>query len=219
MKKLIELRALEGWTQTDLAYRSGVVQATISKIEKGILVGYSVRNMKKLADALGVTVLDIEEFATKLARPSVTRPKKQGTITNLLDSNKPVVAVPISKKVEIEIEEATVLSVPPSLVLEVEGSAELSAAKNPPPVSAPALPRKHLGIFFEGDGASNNISYVFPHDPNKDIYWGISDEEVNKRLYTEKSWFCQAPDLEDALAQYSDFSRYSYESRGWPSRK
>jgi transcriptional regulator with XRE-family HTH domain len=75
MKKLIELRALKGWTQSDLAWRSGVPQPTISKIEKGVIEGYSVRSMKRLADTLGVTVLEIEEFAVKLSRPSVTRQK------------------------------------------------------------------------------------------------------------------------------------------------
>lgn len=66
MKNLKELRALRGWSQTELAKIAGVNQANISSIEKGHKSGYSVKTMKQLADALEVTVLDVEEFAAKI---------------------------------------------------------------------------------------------------------------------------------------------------------
>ncbi len=66
MRKLKELRALKGWSQTELAEKSGVKQANISSIELGRSNGYSVKTMKALADALEVTVLDVEEFAAKI---------------------------------------------------------------------------------------------------------------------------------------------------------
>jgi transcriptional regulator with XRE-family HTH domain len=64
--KLKEYRALKGWSQTGLAKEAGVKQSTISAIEAGNNEGFSVKTMKQLADALEVTVLDIEEFAAKI---------------------------------------------------------------------------------------------------------------------------------------------------------
>jgi transcriptional regulator with XRE-family HTH domain len=67
---LRELRALKGWSQTDLAQKSNIKQSVISTIEAGNSEGYSVKTMKALADALEITVLDVEEFATKLREKS-----------------------------------------------------------------------------------------------------------------------------------------------------
>lgn len=64
--KLKELRALRGWSQTGLAKMAGVKQSTISAIEAGTSEGFSVKTMKQLADALEITVLDVEEFAAKI---------------------------------------------------------------------------------------------------------------------------------------------------------
>lgn len=64
--KLKELRALNGLSQTELTKRTGVKQSIISAIESNTSDGYSFKTMKLLADALGVTVLDIEEFAAKI---------------------------------------------------------------------------------------------------------------------------------------------------------
>ncbi len=72
---LREHRALKGWSQTRLAEEAKVKQSVISTIEAGTSEGYSVVTMKALADALGVTVLDIEEFAAKL-REKTNRPKE-----------------------------------------------------------------------------------------------------------------------------------------------
>jgi transcriptional regulator with XRE-family HTH domain len=66
MKKLIEYRALKGISQKDLALASKINQSVISRIEKGVTEGYSVMTMKALADVLGVSPLEIEEFAVKL---------------------------------------------------------------------------------------------------------------------------------------------------------
>ena len=52
--RLKELREARGWTQTELAERSGVPQGTISKIESGKTGGIDFDNLEKLADALNV---------------------------------------------------------------------------------------------------------------------------------------------------------------------
>jgi len=64
--KLIEHRAMQGISQTELAEKAKIGQAVISRIEKGVIEGYSVKTMKRIADALGTTVLEIDEFSSKL---------------------------------------------------------------------------------------------------------------------------------------------------------
>jgi Predicted transcriptional regulators len=49
-------RERRGLSQTQLALRSGVPQATVSRIESGIRAGTGVAVLKKLALALGVSV-------------------------------------------------------------------------------------------------------------------------------------------------------------------
>jgi transcriptional regulator with XRE-family HTH domain len=49
-----ELREAKGWSQAELARRSGVPQPTISRIEAGESGSISLANLERLADALGV---------------------------------------------------------------------------------------------------------------------------------------------------------------------
>lgn len=64
--KLLMLRANKGWSQSDLAKEAEVQQGTISRIEKGETKDYSVKTMFRIAQALGVKVTDIDEFANRL---------------------------------------------------------------------------------------------------------------------------------------------------------
>jgi transcriptional regulator with XRE-family HTH domain len=52
--RLKELREGKGWSQTELARRSGVLQGTISKMESGATGGVDFEILEKLADALGI---------------------------------------------------------------------------------------------------------------------------------------------------------------------
>lgn len=61
--RLRSLRHARGLTQDELAFRSGVPQATISTLESGKVNRTSHGNMEKLAGALGVTNRDLYEAA------------------------------------------------------------------------------------------------------------------------------------------------------------
>jgi transcriptional regulator with XRE-family HTH domain len=49
------VRLEKGWTQEELARRSGVDQGTISRIENGLTRGVGLGIVERLADALGRT--------------------------------------------------------------------------------------------------------------------------------------------------------------------
>ena len=51
--RTVELRELKGWSQNELARRSGVAQSTISRMEAGDTSGVSLGVVEKLARALG----------------------------------------------------------------------------------------------------------------------------------------------------------------------
>jgi transcriptional regulator with XRE-family HTH domain len=55
-RKLAELREQFGMTQQDLATAAGVAQATISRIERGVLPQPKLDVLRRLAEALHVTV-------------------------------------------------------------------------------------------------------------------------------------------------------------------
>ncbi len=61
--KLRELRNKRGFSQTDLADKSGVPQTTISAIEKSNKLTYETA--KKLARALGVSTDELSEEVNK----------------------------------------------------------------------------------------------------------------------------------------------------------
>ncbi len=53
MLRIEELRAARNWSQAELARRSGVPQATVSRIEARKTAGISFDTLEKLAKALG----------------------------------------------------------------------------------------------------------------------------------------------------------------------
>jgi transcriptional regulator with XRE-family HTH domain len=48
------VRLQKGWTQEELARRSGVAKSTISRIESGLTRGVGLGIVERLADALGL---------------------------------------------------------------------------------------------------------------------------------------------------------------------
>ena len=54
--KVKELRQKLGWKQVTLSQKSGVPQATISRIESGRVTQPKMGQLRKLADALGITI-------------------------------------------------------------------------------------------------------------------------------------------------------------------
>jgi transcriptional regulator with XRE-family HTH domain len=55
-ERLKRLREVVGWSQNELARRSGVPRPTISDLEAGKQRGLTVANARKLARALGVSL-------------------------------------------------------------------------------------------------------------------------------------------------------------------
>ena len=53
--RLQELRERRKLSQAELARRSGVSQATVSRIEAGMTKGVDLATLERLADALGVS--------------------------------------------------------------------------------------------------------------------------------------------------------------------
>ena len=53
MLRIEELRTARNWSQAELARRSGIPQATISRIEARKTAGISFETLEKLATALG----------------------------------------------------------------------------------------------------------------------------------------------------------------------
>ena len=52
--RMVELRAVRGWTQKELAGQSHLPQATISRIESGAVKHPSTRTLEALARAFGI---------------------------------------------------------------------------------------------------------------------------------------------------------------------
>lgn len=59
MRKVMEKRLQKGWTQTELADRSGVSQSTISQIESGKREYPNVFNIRKIAKALEISIEEL----------------------------------------------------------------------------------------------------------------------------------------------------------------
>ena len=55
--RILVLRRLKGWTQGELAKRSGLDQAQISRIEGGAC--HNIDNIEKVAQGLGIGVADL----------------------------------------------------------------------------------------------------------------------------------------------------------------
>lgn len=67
LRRLERLRINRGWSQRDLAARSGVAAPTISRLETGLQSAYP-STMRKLADALGVEPGDLIDWDVELRR-------------------------------------------------------------------------------------------------------------------------------------------------------
>lgn len=50
--RLRDLRHTRGWSQSELARRSGVSQSVISRLENGVIEAVSFENLERLATAL-----------------------------------------------------------------------------------------------------------------------------------------------------------------------
>jgi transcriptional regulator with XRE-family HTH domain len=70
--RLEELRNAKGWSQAELARRSGVPQSTISRIEAGKTNSIELSNLERLASALGVNAAVLIEH-TPAPRPEKGR--------------------------------------------------------------------------------------------------------------------------------------------------
>jgi transcriptional regulator with XRE-family HTH domain len=57
-----EKRLERGWTQLELAQKSGVPQPTISQIESGNRRYPTYENIKKIAKALGINIEELTEI-------------------------------------------------------------------------------------------------------------------------------------------------------------
>jgi len=60
-EKLREARLNSGYSQTELAERAGVSQASIAMIETGARVSPHPRTLRKLAGALGIEVRELRD--------------------------------------------------------------------------------------------------------------------------------------------------------------
>lgn len=60
MHPITQYRKTLGWSQSELARRSGLHSTTISQIERGRLLPYPSQ-IKKLAKALGVYPIDLQQ--------------------------------------------------------------------------------------------------------------------------------------------------------------
>lgn len=84
-QRIVRLRENLGWSQTELARQSGVKQASLSRIERGVLKGTSTaRTFRRLAEALNVSIqylkygtLDEEQYTQNL---SMSRHEKMETV-------------------------------------------------------------------------------------------------------------------------------------------
>ena len=65
---LREARGLAGLTQDQLAARSGVAQATISSLERGVRSNPTIDTVKRLAEALGVAPSSLRFSGPRLDR-------------------------------------------------------------------------------------------------------------------------------------------------------
>jgi transcriptional regulator with XRE-family HTH domain len=62
-----------GWSQVELARRANVTQKTISLLERGHRLHSYPATCKRIADALGVEVAEIEELAACVEQPPISR--------------------------------------------------------------------------------------------------------------------------------------------------
>ena len=73
---LTALMLMNGLNQRALAGQSGVSEATINRVVTGRGVTIKGPNMKKVADALGVKIMDIDEFVLIIRAAEVNNDPK-----------------------------------------------------------------------------------------------------------------------------------------------
>ena len=75
--RLSEERALRGWSRAELARRAGFNASTVGLIESGRLHPY-VSQLKKLANALGVSQTEAHHLLEGTPAPECRAPLEQG---------------------------------------------------------------------------------------------------------------------------------------------
>ena len=63
-ERIIRQREEQGWSQTQLAKEAGVASGTMSRVERGMEANPAT--VKRVADALGLTVADIRAPAARV---------------------------------------------------------------------------------------------------------------------------------------------------------
>ncbi len=62
-------REAKRWNQTELAEKAGIKQATISRLESGVNDNITIDNLRRIAAALGCTVVDLLPESDKKKPP------------------------------------------------------------------------------------------------------------------------------------------------------
>ncbi len=76
---LREIRQANGWTQVDVASASGTTPKTVSRIEQGLVAAMQLRTLVQVAQACGVSTLDlIPGLGARPARP-LLKPRGPGS--------------------------------------------------------------------------------------------------------------------------------------------
>ncbi|WP_458358278.1 helix-turn-helix domain-containing protein [Peribacillus frigoritolerans] len=68
INKIKEKRLEKGWTQFELAEKSGVPQSTISQIERGNRKYPTHENIMKIVKAMEITVEELEEDSLQASK-------------------------------------------------------------------------------------------------------------------------------------------------------
>ncbi len=91
-KRIANLRKLKNLTLPELAEKSGVSKGYISQLENEIIVSPSVDTVKKLADALDVTIADLLEApkVTAYMAPEITDKSLEEFIEERRRGGKPI---------------------------------------------------------------------------------------------------------------------------------
>lgn len=69
-QKILQIRSRLGLTQKELARRMGTSQQAVSRLERGMYSGYTLRTLAKLARATGTEL--VVEFLDRDAPPDFT---------------------------------------------------------------------------------------------------------------------------------------------------
>lgn len=78
--KVYTIRTERGWTQQELATRSGLTPDTLSRIERGSVVQPNAKTLKRLADAFEIPVVDLIDTAPVAQPPSAETTDRESTL-------------------------------------------------------------------------------------------------------------------------------------------